>query len=98
MHARRWYERQRQAAAGERLRALASVALGQRNALAGTALPAGYPSRAALLAAGYACAEDLPDPTGDALEDARDELARADLLGEDADALLTHLGYDLSET
>lgn len=98
MHPRRWAERLRQAAEGERLTAIASVRMGQRNALAGTVIPSGYPSRTALLAAGYACTEDLPDPTGDDIDDARDELARADIGGEDADALLEHLGYDLSET
>lgn len=98
MHPRRWNERLRQAADAERLTALASVRLGQRNALSGTAIPSGHPSRTELLAAGYACTEDLPDPTGDALEDARDELERAGLSADDADSLLTYLGYDLSET
>ncbi len=97
MHARRWAERLRQAAEGERHAAVASVRLGQRNALAGTALPSDHPSHAALLAAGYACTEDLPDPSGDDLDDARAELLRADIGGEDADTLLQHLGYDLSE-
>ena len=98
MHARRHYERMRQAAEAERLCAIASVRLGERNAVAGTVLPSGHPSRARLLAAGYARTEDLPDPTADDIDDARAELARADIEADDVDALLTHLGYDLSET
>jgi hypothetical protein len=97
MHPRRWQERQRQAAEAERRTALASVFLGQRNAVSGTEIPAGHPSRTALLAAGYACTEDLPDPAYDGPDDTRDELMRADIGGDDADTLLEHLGYDLSE-
>lgn len=98
MESRRWHERLRQAAEGERQRAVQGVQLALRNAISGTAIPAGHPSRAALLAAGYVCTEDLPDPTGDDVDDARAELERAGVLGDEADALLTHLGYDLSET
>lgn len=88
----------RQGAEAEGLHAVASVRLGNRNAVSGTSIPTGYPSRTELLAAGYACTEDLPDPTVDAVEDARAELERAGIAGDDNDALLTHLGYDLSET
>lgn len=98
MHARRWHERLRQSAEAEGLGAVASVRLGNRNAVSGTAIPTTHPSRAALVAAGYACTEDLPDPTADALDDAQSELGRAGVAGDDLDALLTHLGYDLSET
>ena len=93
MHARRWQERQRQSAEAERLTALASVFLGQRNAVSGTAIPVGYPSRAVLLAAGYVCTEDLPDPDFEGSDDARAEFERAGVIGEDLDALLTHLGF-----
>lgn len=98
MHTRRWYERLRQSAEAEHQRALESVQRGQRNAIAGTAIPSGYPSGAALLAAGYVCTEDLPDPTGDALDDARDELGRVEGMSpDDIDDLLKHLGFDLSD-
>lgn len=95
---RRWHERLRQAAEGERQRTIQGVQLGLRNAISGTSIPSGHPSRAALLAAGYLCTEDLPDPASDAVDDARAELERAGVLGDEADALLTHLGYDLTET
>ena len=98
MHQRRWHERLRQSAEAEHQRALESVHRGQRNAVGGTAIPAGYPSREALLAAGYVCTEDLPDPTGDARDDARDELGRVEGMSpDDIDALLTHLGFDLTD-
>lgn len=98
MHPRRGYERLRQAAEAEGLRAVASVRLGERNAVSGTAIPTNHPARAALVAAGYACTEDLPDPDVDALDDAQAELERMGVAGDDLDALLVHLGYDLSET
>lgn len=97
MHARRWYELQRQAAEGERKCAVASVHKGSRDGVSGTAIPTGYPSRAALVAAGYVCTEDLPDPI-EGLDDVRDELSRAGIDGDDAHALLTHLGFALEET
>lgn len=97
MHARRWYEVQRQAAEGERSLAVASVHKGSRDRVSGTAIPSGYPSRAELLAAGYLCTEDLPDPI-EGLDDVRDELSRAGIDGDDADALLTRLGFTLEET
>ncbi len=98
MHSRRWYEVQRQAAEGERLCAVASVHKGARDRVSGTAIPTGYPSRAPLLAAGYLCTEDLPDGSIEGLDDARDELSRAGIDGDDADALLTRLGFTLEET
>ncbi len=98
MHQRRWYERLRQSAEAEHQRALESVQRGQRNAVPGTAIPTGYPSRTELLAAGYVCTEDLPDPTADALDDARDELGRVEGLSpDDIENLLTHLGFDLTD-
>lgn len=99
MHARRWYERLRQSADAEGLTAIASVRLGERNAVSGTALPAAFPGRTALVASGYACTEDLPDPSGDDVDDARAELGRVEDLDPDTlDTILTTLGYDLSET
>lgn len=98
MHARRWHERLRQAAAAERMRTIQGVQLGLRNAISGTTFGTTYPSRAALIAAGYGRAEDLPDPTGDDVDDARAELERAGIIGDEADTLLRHLGYTISET
>lgn len=98
MRQRRWYERLRQSAEAEHQRALESVQRGQRDAVSGTAIPAGYPSREALVDAGYVCTEDLPAPDGDSLDDARDELGRVEGLSpDDIDALLAHLGFDLSD-
>jgi hypothetical protein len=77
VHLRRYYTALRAAALSEGLHASASVALGLRNAEAGTALPSGFPHRVDLIAAGYACVEDLGDPTSDPdPDDARAELRR----------------------
>lgn len=99
MHPRRWYERLRQDADARDLRAVASVHLGQRNAVAGTSIASTFPGRALLVAGGYACTEDLPSPDGDDLDDARAELGRLDDLDADTlDSILDTLGYDLTET
>lgn len=77
MHQRRYYQVLRAAALQEGLPASASVLLGHRDAVAGTALPGGFPHRADLLAARYACLEDLGDPAADPYpDDARTELRR----------------------
>lgn len=65
MHLRRYYQVLRAAALAENYTASASTILGLRNAVAGTALPGGIPHRADLIAAGYACTEDLGDPASD---------------------------------
>ncbi len=99
MHSRRWQEQLRQAAEAEGLRAVASVRLGERNALPGTPIPVGFPWRASLLAAGYRATEDLPHPASEGREDAARELARLELVpadaGDDADSdhLLSTLGF-----
>ena len=77
VHLRRYYQALRAAALLENCTASASAILGLRNAVAGTALPGGFPHRAALVAAGYACVEDLGDPAADPdPDDARAELRR----------------------
>lgn len=77
MHLRRHYVELRARALSEGSRAIASVVLGQRDAVPGTALPLAFPHRAALLAAHYACVEDLGDPASDPYpDDARAELRR----------------------
>lgn len=98
MHARRWEERQRQRALAEKSRALAGVHLGRRNAIAGTSLPAPFPARALLLAAGYGALEDLPVPPGDDDDDAFAELLRAGLDLDDATAVLEARGFTLDES
>lgn len=99
VNARRWAERLRRAAAAEQFHAIAAARLGERNAVSGTAIPAGYPGREALLADGYACVEDLPDPALDEVSDACDEIARVEGLdGDDATAVLTRRGFTLDES
>lgn len=97
MHPRRWRERLRQSAEAEGLRAVASVRLGERNALPGTPLASGFPWRASLVAAGYACVEDLPHPADDARADAERELGRVEPVAADTDTdldqLLSTLGF-----
>lgn len=99
MHPRRWRERLRQAAEAEGQWAIASVRLGERNALSGTSIPAGFPWRASLLAAGYRCTEDLPDPTCEGRDDAEAELSRVEPVAADADSdadtdsILSTLGF-----
>ncbi|MDO9016561.1 MAG: hypothetical protein Q8S73_26510 [Deltaproteobacteria bacterium] len=99
MHSRRYDERRRQAALAQGLPAHASVILGQRNATAGTPIPAGFPWRASLVAAGYACTEDLPAPDADDRDDAARELddierVEADLDDDtDTEQLLRALGF-----
>lgn len=78
MHARRYYSVLAAAADLEGLAAAASVALGVRASIAGTALAADMPHREALVAAGYPCREDLPDLASDP----DPETARAALLDE----------------
>lgn len=96
MHARRWYERLRQTADAEGLCAVASVRLGERNAVSGTTLPTSFPGRAALVTSGYACTEDLPDSTCESVDDARAELDRIEDLDADTrDLILETLGFEL---
>lgn len=76
--ARRWFERLRQSALAEGLVAVAAARLGERDAVPGPAIPAGFPGRAALVRAGYASLDDLPSPDLDDLDDARAELERVD--------------------
>lgn len=97
MHTRRWNELLRQSADAEGLCAVASVRLGERNAVSGTSIPSTFPGRPALVASGYACTEDLPDPSCDDVDDARAELERVEDLDPDTlDTILTTLGF--SET
>ncbi len=99
MHPRRWRERLRQAAEAEGQRANASVRRGARDARARAPHPAGLPGRAALLAAGYRCTEDLPDPACEGRDDAEAELSRVELVAADADSdadidsILSTLGF-----
>lgn len=65
MHLRRYYTILAAAADLEGSPAAASVALGMRNVVAGTALATTFPHRADLIAAGYLCLEDLPDLAAD---------------------------------
>ncbi len=93
MHLRRYYTILAAAADLEGNQAAASVAIGMRAAVAGTALPSNFPARSALVAAGYPCVEDLPDIAADPdPADARaallDELVRHGLAASDA-ALVT---------
>lgn len=97
--ARRWLERLRRAAAAEQFSAVAAARRGERDAIVGTAIPAGYPGREALLADGYACVDDLPHPALDEVSDAADELARVEGLdAEDATAVLLRRGFTLDES
>lgn len=89
MHLRRHYVEARARALAEGRTASASVFLGLRDAVPGTALPSDFPHRAALAAARYACLEDLGDPASDPYPDdaARQlcvELRAAGLRGSDA--------------
>lgn len=99
MNLRRWQERLAQAAEGQVFWGLGTVFRGGRNAISGTALAAPFPGTALLLAAGYACVEDLPDPDLDDIDDARAELERvADLDPDTLDLILAARGFDLTES
>lgn len=102
MHPRRYEERLRQAAVAQDAPGLASVCRGRRDALAGTPIPAGFPWRASLLAAGYRSTEDLPDPDTDDREDAARELGDVERVAgddddTDLDQLLSLLGFEPEE-
>lgn len=81
---RRLYERLRQTAQAEHLHGAASVLLGMRDALPGTAFPTDFPAVAALERAGYFAVEDL---AGADLA----ELLRAGLTGAEAEAVSARL-------
>jgi hypothetical protein len=85
--ARRYYEILRRCALALEQRAAASVLLGLRDALPGTALGADFPGAAALRRAGYAAREDL---AGAEL----DELLEAGLSRAEADAVLALVGEE----
>ena len=96
MHSRRYDERQRQAAVASHLPGHAAVFLGRRDATPGTPIPLGFPWRASLLVAGYACTEDLPAPDADDRDDAARELDRIERVDDDdtdTDHLLSTLGF-----
>lgn len=102
MQGRRYDEIRRRAALAQGLPAHASVILGQRDARPGTPLPAGFPWRASLLAAGYACTEDLPAPDADDRDDAARELGDVERVDgdddeTDTDQLLLALGFPAEE-
>jgi hypothetical protein len=82
---RRYYEVLRRCALALDQRAAASVLLGLRNALPGTALGADFPGAAALLRAGYGVREDLAGAD-------LDELLEAGLSRAEADAALALVG------
>jgi len=67
MHQRRSYTLLAMAADAEGKPAAASAALGLRAQVSGTSLPSDFPHRAAVIAAGYPCVEDLPDRGDDAI-------------------------------
>lgn len=60
MHLRRYYTLLTMAADADGQAAAASAVLGLRAAVEGTPLPSTFPHRAAVIAAGYPCVEDLP--------------------------------------
>ena len=93
-HPRRYQEVLRQAAAHQALTGSASICLGARNAVAGTGLAPPFPAAAKLVAAGYACVEDLPEHGFDPAEDARAEIERIDGLDEkETTAVLAARGF-----
>lgn len=95
MHIRRYYT-VLAAAADLEGNAAASVALGMRGQEAGTPLASTFPHRAAVIAAGYPCAEDLPDLASDpdppgARAALREELLRHGLAASAADDVIASL-------
>ena len=86
MHLRRYYTTLAAAADLDGSPAAASVALGMRAQIAGTALASDFPHRAELLAAGYPCREDLPDLDADPDPDEARAALREELVRHGLDA------------
>lgn len=82
---RRYYLRKRLSCAAVGDTDLAAVWQAHQEAAPGVALPADFPARAALAAAGYTTAEDLGDAD-------RAELARAGLTYSECSAVLAAMG------